>query len=94
VVERAWVLDRCLGSFKGILEFKSAEDEGEDVSTDQEADEDSNEDLDFKIQLFQASKNDPSELMESTIIKDFEARILQAEEQEDDLAAKAQTKMG
>lgn len=57
--------------------------EGEDVSTEPEVEEDSDEDLNFKIQLFQASKNDLSELMESGIIKDFQARILQAEQEND-----------
>ena len=57
--------------------------EGEDVSTDQEVDENSDEQLDLHIQLFQASKNDLSEFMESEIIRDFEARILQAEQQSD-----------
>jgi hypothetical protein len=57
--------------------------EGEDVSTEPEVEEDSDEDLDSKIQQFQASKNELSEFMESQIIKDFEERILQAEQQND-----------
>jgi hypothetical protein len=58
--------------------------QGEDVSTEPEVEEESDEDLDFKIQLFQASKTDVSEMMESEIIKDcFEERIQQAEQETD-----------
>jgi hypothetical protein len=56
--------------------------EGEDVSVEREV-EDSDENLDSKIQLFQASKNDLSEFMESAISKDFEERIRQAEQEND-----------
>ena len=73
---------------RGLAEFTpslfTALLEGEDVSTDQEVDKDSDEDLDFKIQLFQRSKNDLSEFMESGIINEFfEEPIRQAEEEND-----------
>lgn len=76
-------------ALRGLVEFTPSLFtpllEGDCVSKDQEVEEDSDEDLDFKIQLFQASKNDLSEFMESEIIKDFFEDPVREAVQENDL---------
>jgi hypothetical protein len=76
-------------TLRGLVEFTPSLFtpllQGDDVSTDPEVDEDSDEDLDFKIQLFQASKSQVSEVTESEIIRDFFEEPIRQAEQETDL---------
>jgi hypothetical protein len=51
--------------------------------TDREVGEESDADIDLRIKLFQESKTDLADLMESTIIKDFRERIRQTEKEKD-----------